>query len=145
MSSAPALLTVLLTSQLPTGSQHFTLSAVYEPSRAGKPAAVAVSFTGTDPDVHINEEPAPRLRLEATETVLLDRQPPPSGKGPDFDPDTARYLDLAKPVRFPVAIAPGAPKGLQSVKATVIFFYCSKREAWCRRGVLETEVPVHVR
>ena len=127
-------------------SQHFMVSAAFEAApAAGKPAALVVTFSGTDPDVHINEEPAPRLRLEATQTVLLDKQAPPSGKGPDFDPDSARYLDLAKPVRFPVAVAPGAPKGEQTVKGTVVYFYCSKREAWCRRGTAEIEVAVPVR
>jgi hypothetical protein len=130
----------------PFGPQYFVVSAAFEAApKPGKSAAVAVTFSGTDVDVHINEEPAPRLRLEPTQTVLLDKQPPPSGSGPDFDPDTARYLDLAKPVRFPVAIAPEAPKGEHPVKATVVYFYCSKREAWCRRGTAEIEIAVPVK
>ena len=77
--------------------------------------------------------------------MLVDKQPPPSGKGPDFDPETARYLDIEKPVRFPVAVAPGATKGTQTVKATVVYFYCSKREGWCRRGATEIDVSVLVK
>ncbi len=63
----------------------------------------------------------------------------------DYDPLTARYHDLATPVLFPVALAPTAPRGEQMVKARVVFFYCSQREAWCRRGVSEIEIPVVVR
>jgi len=48
------------------------------------------------------------------------------------------------PVTFPVALAPGAPKGTQTVKANLVFFYCSKREGWCRRGSDELEVLVSV-
>jgi hypothetical protein len=128
------------------GPQHFLLTASFEaPAKAGQPAAVAVTFSGTDPEIHINEEPAPRLKLDPLQAVLLDKQPPPSGKGPDFDPETARYLDLSRPVRFPVAIAPQAPKGAQSVKATVVYFYCSKRDGWCRRGATEIEIPLVVK
>ena len=75
----------------------------------------------------------------------MDKQPPPSGQGPDFDPEKVPALDLAKPVRFPVAFSPSAPKGPQTVKATVIYFYCSSREGWCRRGSTEVEVPFTVR
>jgi hypothetical protein len=143
MALVPALL-ALLAGAVPA-PQHFALSAHFEPARAGQPAAVAVTFTGTDRDVHINEEPAPRLKLSPLETVLVDKQPPPSGKAPAFDPETARTLDTSKPVRFPVAVAPAAAKGSQNVKATVVYFYCSKREGWCRRGSTEIEVSVPVK
>ena len=139
-------LPLLLSQSVSAGPQHFTLTAAFEPpGKAGEEAAVAVTFSGTDPLIHINEEPSPRLKLDPLQTVLEDKQPPPSGKGPDFDPEKARTLDLAKPVRFPVAISPAAPKGPQSVKATVIYFYCSTREGWCRRGSTEVEVPLTVR
>ena len=137
---------LLLSPLLLPGPQHFTLTAVFEPSaQAGHDAAVAVTFSGTDPLIHINEEPEPRLKLDPLQTVLVDKQKAPSGKGPEFDPDKARSLDLAQPVRFPVALSPTAPKGPQVVKATVVYFYCSKREGWCRRGSTEVEVPLTVR
>jgi hypothetical protein len=31
------------------------------------------------------------------------------------------------------------------VKASVVFFYCSSREAWCRRGSADVVIPVSVR
>ncbi len=124
---------------------HFDLVATFEPPRkAGAPGHVAVSFTALDPDVHINEEPAPRLKLDLTQTVLVDKQAPAPEKTGGFDPDNPRYLDLQKPVKFPVAFAPAAPPGAQTVKATVVYFYCSAREGWCRRGSTEVEVPVRV-
>jgi hypothetical protein len=126
--------------------RHFDVAASFvAPKRAGGSGSVDVSFRALDPDVHVNESPAPRLRLDLAQTVLLDRQPPAPSQVPDFDPLTARYLDLAKPVHFAVAIAPTAPRGEQLVKASVVFFYCSQREAWCRRGTAELEIPVSVR
>lgn len=135
----------LLASALLGPPQHFTLTSTFEPARSGRGAAVAVTFTALDPDVYINEEPAPRLKLDPTEAVLVDKQAPPSGKGLDWDPDKARYLDLSRPVRFPVAVAPRAARGSHSPKATVVYFYCSKREAWCRRGAAEIELVVDVK
>jgi hypothetical protein len=135
----------LLGAALLAPPQHFTLGAVFEPARTGRGAAVAVTFTPLDPDVYVNEEPAPRLKLDPLQAVLVDKQGPASGKGLEWDPDTARYLDLSRPVRFAVALAPGASKGASTAKASVVYFYCSKREAWCRRGSAEVEVAVDVK
>jgi hypothetical protein len=126
--------------------RHFEVAASFQPAGpAGKEAAVTVTFRTRDADLRVNETPAPRLRLALEQTVLVDRQPPAPSQAPDFDPLTARYLDVGKPVLFPVAVAPTAPKGTHEVKASVVFFYCSTREAWCRRGTVDVSVPVTVR
>jgi hypothetical protein len=141
--SLPFLL--LLPTALAAGPAHFDLLATFEPPETpGGDAAVAILFRALDPDLKLNETPAPRLRLELTETVLLDRQVPPPRRVPSYDPLTTRYLDLAEPIRFPVAIASTAHRGVQNVDAQVVYFYCSVREAWCRRGVTDVEFTVEV-
>jgi hypothetical protein len=135
----------VLLAALGAAPRHFDVVAAFEPPRKrGALAYVAVSFSPLDPDVHINEEPPPRLKLDAEQLVLVDKQPPPPEKVSDWDPDNPRYIDLGKPVRFPVAFAVAAPRGGQTVKATVVYFYCSSREGWCRRGAADVEVPVSV-
>jgi hypothetical protein len=142
MSSSCLLLAALPLASVP---QHFTLSASFvPPPRAGAPGAVAVTFTPADPEIHVNQEPAPRLKLDPAQKVLVDRQKPAPSRAPRFDPETAKYLDTRLPVSFPVAWAPDAPKGTHSVRASVVYFYCSKREGWCRRGSAELEFPVSV-
>jgi hypothetical protein len=127
-------------------SRHFDVIAAFEPAKKkGGEAAVAVTFRALDPDVKVNETPAPRLKLDLTQTLLEDRQPPPPPRLPDFDPLTARYLDTREPVRFKVALAQAAPPGQHEVKANVVYFYCSTREAWCRRGSISVLIPVTVR
>lgn len=129
-----------------TGPQHFSLTASFAPAtKAGAPASVAVAFVGRDPDVHINESPAPRLALDAAQKVLVDKQQPPPARVEPYDPETAKYLDLALPVYFPVAIAKDAPKGVSQVAGKVTYFYCSKREGWCRKGTTEVELAVDVK
>lgn len=143
-----ALVAVLLSPTLASaaGPQHFVLEASFVPApKPGANASVAVSFQALNPDVQIDESPAPRLKLALDQKILIDKQPPPPTHIKPFDPETAKFLDLAAPVIFPVAIAPGAPKGAQPVKGTVTYFYCSKAEAWCRRGSTDVEVSVPVR
>ena len=127
--------------------RHFEVLATFEPARKpGGEGAVAVTFQALDPDVHVNETPAPQLRLDIAQTVLEDRQPKAkTAADASYDPATAKYLDLQKPVRFAVAVAKGAPRGAHEVKANVVFFYCSSREAWCRRGSVDVLIPVDVR
>lgn len=123
--------------------QHFTVTATFVPApKAGGESAVAVTFVPLDPDVRINEEPAARLKLDPGQTLLVDKQRPPQGAVKNYDPDTATYLDLSRPVSFPVAHAKGAPKGPHTLVASVTYFYCSKREGWCRKGTTEVEFVV---
>jgi hypothetical protein len=124
---------------------YVALSASFVPaSKAGANAYVAVTLTPRDPDVRVNEEPGPRLKLEAEEAVLADKQPAP-GKSPVYDPETAKYLDPAVPVHLAVAIKPTAPKGKQTVTAKVVYYFCSKREGWCRKGTDDVEFGVDVK
>jgi hypothetical protein len=102
---------------------------------------VAVTFLGKDADVHINEVPGPRLKLEPGQ-VLQEVAPSPAPPAKDGGgPPNNKYLDITWPVVFPVTVArPGA--GPQTVKANVTYFYCSKREGWCRKGTAPVEFPV---
>ena len=127
------------------GPQHFTLSTSYlPPAKASGNGIIAISFIPTDPEIHVNEAPAPRLKLDPAQTILVDKQAPPSERVTPYDPATAKYIDLALPLSFPVAIAKGAPKGAQSVAGTVTYFYCSTREGWCRKGSTDIAVSVQV-
>jgi hypothetical protein len=128
-----------------TPIKHFDVAASFmAPSRPGEAPFVGVLFSPTDPDVHINEIPPPRLELEAGQKILIDKQPKPPASEKEMDPDLTKYLDLSRPVKFPVAIARGAGSGTHPVRARVIFFYCSKREGWCRRGTESLELSVDI-
>ncbi len=146
MSRRLPLLLVLLPALAYAAVRHFEVAASFVPAKKpGANGSVAVLFQPLDPDVHVNESPAPRLKLDLTQAVLVDKQPPAPANVPDYDPSTAKYIDLTKPVLFPVAVARTAPRGEQVVKGSVVFFYCSQRENWCRRGTAEIEIPVSVR
>jgi len=127
-----------------SAADYFGVSASFVPaSRPGSDAAVTVTFAQRDPEVRINEDPAPRLKLDPQQAVLVDKQPP-SKRGAPADLGKAKYLDTALPVAFPVALDPKAPRGAHSVEATVVYFYCSKRDGWCRKGSSPISIPVVV-
>ena len=140
----PAALALWLLAGAAAGS-YVNVSAVFvPPAKAGANAHVAVTLAPRDPDVHVNEEPGPRLKLAPEEAVLADKQPAP-GRPASFDPQNAKYLDPAVPVHLAVAIKPGAAKGKHTVAAKVVYYYCSKRDGWCRKGTDDVEFPVEVR
>ena len=122
-------------------SAHFDVNASYE-ARKGAAGEVAVRFTARDPDVKINEAPAPKLKLEEGPAALVPASAP-APKAASGGP--GKYLDLTLPVTFPVAVAAGTTKGDHAAKGTVTYFYCSKREGWCRKGTAPIAFSVPVR
>lgn len=122
-------------------SPHFDVTAGYEaPVKKGAPAHIVFEFKKKDPDVNINEEPAPRLKFAAGSPLVAPAPPKSSGAIPD--PATAHYIDISKPVRIQVTQAPDATKGLSTVKTSLSYFYCSKRENWCRKGTADFDLAV---
>ena len=142
---AAAILATLAFGEESARADRVSVSASYvPPGKPGATAAVAVVFDTKDPDVHVNRDPAPRLVLDPEQRVLLDKQPPRARRGGSADVEAAGFYEPGTPVTFAVAVAPGAPKGEHEVKGTVSYFYCSKRDGWCRKGTSELEIPVSV-
>lgn len=129
-------------SSVASGSEHVALSVTFQaPAKPDGLGSVNVTFAPKDPDVHINEEPAPRLKLDSQD-VLADRQAPPPARLPTFDPSDLKYLDTTFPLPFPVAWAAKPPKTPRTVTATIVYAYCSQREGWCRKGSDEVAFSV---
>ena len=125
---------------------HFDVQATFVPAvNAKADAAIAVLFTAKDPDVKVNETPSPRLKLDSSQSVLVSKAQENHKDAGAPTPENPRYLDLAAPVRFPVVLGPAAGRGTHLVKGALSYFYCSKREGWCRKGTTEVEIPVLVK
>ena len=92
----PLLGLLLLLTSPPVGG-YVAVSASFVPaSKPGASPSVAVTLTPRDPDVRVNEEPAPRLKLDAEEAVLA-RQAASAGEArPSTIRETAKYLDPAR-------------------------------------------------
>lgn len=124
---------------------HFDVTATFTPARRNAPGEVAIQFVAKDPDVKVNEVPAPRLKLLAgPATVAAPVRPAAPAKGGPAGAGPGQYLDLTLPVTFPVTLAPGTLPGSHDAKGTVTYFYCSKREGWCRKGTAAVAFPITV-
>lgn len=127
------------------GPPAYTLQASYvPPDKPGAGGFVSVAFSSTDPDLRLDEYPAPRLKLDPLQGVLLDRQAA-SSSAPVGDASKPRYLDTRLPIGFPVAVSKEAGRGTHVVKGSVTYFYCSLKQGWCRKGSAEVAVNVEVR
>ena len=143
MMSPLLLLGVLQMTPSAMPSPHFDVTAAYEaPAKKGAPGAIVVEFRKKDPDVNINEDPAPRIKFAAGSPLVAP--PPRKSSGAIPDPANAHYLDLSRPVRFAVTVAADATKGAAAAKTTLSYFYCSKRENWCRKGTADFDLVVVV-
>ena len=126
-------------------AERVEVSASYvAPAKPGANGAVAVTFAPKDPDVRVNRDPAPRLKLDPDQRVLVDKQPPPPRRSGSADLEAAGFFEPDTPVSFAVAPAPGQSRGEHEAKGTVTYFYCSKRDGWCRKGTAEVEIRVTV-
>jgi hypothetical protein len=124
---------------------HFDVTATFTPARGATSAEVAAQFVARDPDVKINEVPPPKLKLEAgPATVVPPVRPAAPAKGGSAAAGLGQYLDLTLPVTFPVTLATGTPRGSHDARGTVTYFYCSKREGWCRKGTTEVAFTIVV-
>ena len=103
-----------------------------------------MQFVALDPEVKINEVPAPRLKLDTGPATVIAPPAPAHAAAQGPGPGPGHYLDLTLPVTFPVIVAPGTPKGAHDVRGTVTYFYCSKREGWCRKGTTALAFPITV-
>ena len=126
---------------------HFDVTAEFRAARRSAPAEVSVQFVATDPDVKINEFPAPKLKLTAGPASVVvppKAAAPAADKGAPAGSEPGHYLDLTLPVTFPVTLDAAATRGAHEAKGTVTYFYCSKREGWCRKGTAEVAFPIAV-
>jgi hypothetical protein len=145
MKSAAFSLLLAAAAGLPGSEQHVDVLASFVPaSQKGARPAIAVSLVPKTPDIRVNEVPAPRIKLDPDQAILVHEPPAKASSPPSFDPADAKYLDPNVPVRFNVELAGDAPKGIHTVKATVTYFYCSKRQGWCRKGTEKVELTVKV-
>jgi hypothetical protein len=145
MKSAVFSLLLAAAAGLPGSEKHVdVLASFVPPSQEGASPAVAVSLVPKTPDIRVNEVPAPRIKLDPGQAILVHEPPAKTSPPLSFDPADAKYLDPNVPVRFKVELADEAPKGTHTVKATVTYFYCSKRQGWCRKGTEKVELTVKV-
>jgi hypothetical protein len=147
-----SVLALILALQAPLAPAYVKVTASYLPPAAGVEPAIAVKFAPLDANIRVNEDPAPRLKLDAAQEILVEKPKargtagdrPTARRSPAPAPGQTRYLDPILPVTFPVMVGARAARGEHTVNATVTYFYCSKSEGWCRKGTADVGVPIRI-
>ena len=114
----------------PPSNEYVTFSAKLEKSslKAGGRTELLITLRPKE-GIHINVKPAMELKLESGSPFSLD------GKlvTTSVKTDTLELLDASHPVRQAVVLAKSAKRGTQTLRGTLVYYYCSDAEGWCSR------------
>ncbi len=94
--------------------------------RAGSKGTILVSFTPAD-GIHVTADPPVAVRIERNRLIRLHGRPDIS-----TDKDTG-FLSTTSPVEQAFSVSRAATPGAHQVKGTIVYYFCSDTEGWCRK------------
>jgi len=103
----------------------------------GKTGIILVTFTPAD-DIHVNAVPPVEFSLRSARAFRL------SSKPTQIADKESGYLLTRSPVAQPFRLSKSVPPGVYRMAGTVVYFYCSDIEGWCRKHVEPVECFVKV-
>jgi hypothetical protein len=103
----------------------------------GGTGSFVISFRPAD-GIHINGEPPAHIVLEDTVLLLLA-----DDVEQDVDEET-EYIDERVPVRQGFSVSDKAPPGMHTLGGSVVYYYCSDEEGWCRKFIQPLEITLTV-
>lgn len=94
--------------------------------KAGGGGTILISFVPVD-GIHINADPPVTVTIEKNRVLSL--------KGdPDVTVDKeSEALSTSTPVEQRFTVSSKATPGEHTIKGTIIYYFCSDTEGWCRR------------
>lgn len=97
--------------------------ALVQPGGRG---TILLSFTPID-GIHINTDPPITVRLEKNWLISLQGEP-------DISTDKeSGFLSTSMPVQQQFHVSPKAKSGEHTIKGTIVYYFCSDTEGWCRK------------
>lgn len=100
--------------------------------RPGQTADILITFAPAE-DIHIVASPPVRLNIRSTRTIAL------SGAVRQVVDKRTGYLSEQSAVTRRFAVAKSARPGTYTVHGSVVYYYCSGSEGWCRKFVQPVE------
>lgn len=94
--------------------------------KAGGNGTILISFVPVD-GIHINADPPVRAKIQKNRLLSLKGDPDIS-----IDKESG-YLSTSTPVKQRFAVSSKATPGEHTVKGTIIYYFCSDTEGWCRK------------
>ena len=105
--------------------------------KSGESAEIRLQFLPAD-GIHINATPAIEFTLDSSDVFVL------KGRAIQQSDALTGFLSTSVPVRQLVGIAPKASTGVQSLRGTLVYYYCSDVEGWCMRFRQRVELPIMI-
>ncbi|MBI5475238.1 MAG: hypothetical protein HY964_00710 [Ignavibacteriales bacterium] len=105
---------------------------------AGSTGEIEIKFKPKK-DIHINFEPPISVKFDSSslfskvEKLNVPRKP------------KEEYLNTSKPVTQKFTLSKNIHPGKQTVKGTLIYFYCSGSDGWCSRFKYPFEVTLKIK
>lgn len=117
---------------------RISVSVLNDTLAPGASSEIRILFTPAK-GFHVNAVPAMALEFDSASPARADA-------GIVIPTDTATgYLEATLPVRQPFTLPKRAGRGPATLEGTLIFYYCSDAEGWCRRERMRFVLPVVVR
>jgi len=54
------------------------------------------------------------------------------------------FLSTADPVEQRLAVSPTAATGTDTLEGTIVYYFCSDAEGWCRKQTQSISLPIHI-
>jgi hypothetical protein len=112
---------------------RLTVRLSAEVLRPGQTADILITFTPAE-DIHIVASPAVQLNIRSTRTIAL------SGAVRQMVDTQTGFLSTQSAVTRRFAVAKRARPGTYTVQGSVVYYYCSESEGWCRKFVQPVEI-----
>lgn len=94
--------------------------------KAGGKGTILIFFVPVD-GIHINAEPPVTMKLEKDRLLSLEGEP-------DFSTDKeSGSMSTSTPVEQRFAVSSKAKPGEHTIKGTIVYYFCSDTEGWCRK------------
>jgi hypothetical protein len=106
--------------------------------RPGESGELLVAFLPLE-DIHVTAKPPVQFKIGATKAFELEGNP-------TWTVDTITgYLSTASPVHQAYRIPRTAHSGRHRITGTIVYFFCSDNEGWCRKSTYPLEMTFTVR
>ncbi len=104
---------------------------------AGGRGRILLAFSPAD-GIHVTVDPTMEVSLKKNRVFTIQGDPEVS-----IDKESG-FLSSSHPVEQRFSISPSTKPGMYSMKGTIVYYFCSDAEGWCRKFVQPISLTLHV-
>lgn len=105
--------------------------------QAGSEGTILATFTPVE-GIHINVDPPVELTLQENPSFAIHADPDMS-----IDEESG-FLSTSQPVEQRFSVASSTTPGDYTITGTIVYFFCSDAQGWCRKFKQPITLSLHV-